>query len=54
MKGLLFLSLFVCYAFANWAIVQNHYETIAISTSFVNSTGGWVSGGTASLDPLFL
>jgi len=37
-----------------WTLVQNDYETIAMATSFSNATGGWVTGGTASLDPLFL
>jgi len=48
------LGLLCCFAAADWTIVQNHYETIALSTSFVNATDGWVTGGTASLDPLFL
>lgn len=43
-----------CVVLGDWAIVQNHYETIALSTSFVGSTTGWVTGGTATLDPLFL
>jgi hypothetical protein len=41
-------------AFAEWSIIQQNYEVIAMATSFVNATGGWVAGGTGSVEPLFL
>ena len=53
MKVIVVLCLIAC-VFAKWTVVDNDYETIAISTSFVNATGGYVTGGTATLSPLFL
>lgn len=43
----------ICNA-QQWSVLHSNYETIALSTSFVSDTNGYVGGGSASLDALVL
>ena len=53
-RSFLAVVLFVAFASCSWQIVDSDFATIAIATSFWESTTGYVAGGTASVQPLFL